>query len=82
MDNKLCVLALYGYLDEARKKAKTYLKVARYDDAIATMKNVRINYNGKATIHFYDSPSVEYYDNYGERVEDGSFKEIGIKPYL
>jgi hypothetical protein len=81
MDNKLCVLALYGFRTDS-DKCKTYLTVAYYNDAVATMKNKSINYNGKATIHFYDNPSVEYYNNYGERVADDSFKAIGIRPYL
>lgn len=83
MDNKVCVLALYGHIDEAdSNKCKTYLKVTHYSNAIATMKNKSINYNGKATIHFYDNPSVEYYDNYGNRVDDCSFNAIVIRPYL
>jgi len=82
MDNKLCVLALYGYTDENSDKRKTYLTVTYYNDAVTTMKSKSLNYNGKATIHFYDNPSVEFYDNYGERVADCSFKDVGIKPYL
>lgn len=82
MDNKICVLALYGHIDETdSNKCKTYLEVTNYNNAVAVMKNNSVNYNGKATIHFYDSPSVEYYDNYGERVADGSFRDIGIRPW-
>lgn len=83
MDNKLCVLALYGYIDETDSiESKTYLEVTYYSDAVATMKNKSINYCGKATIHFYDSLEVEYYDNYGERVADDSFKRIEINPRI
>lgn len=83
MNNKLCALALYGHIDETDSiKCKTYLEVTYYNDAVATMKNNVINYCGKATIHFYDSPEVEYYDNYGERVADNSFKCIEINPHM
>lgn len=45
------------------------------------MKNKSINYCGKAAIHFYDSPEIEYYDNYGDRVADDSFKCIEINQH-
>lgn len=41
MDNKLCVLALYGHIDETDSiKCKTYLEVTYYNDAVATVNKV------------------------------------------
>ena len=83
MNNKPCVLALYGHIDETdSNKCKTYLEVTYYNDATTIIKNKSVNYCGKATIHFYDSPEVEYYDNYGDRAADNSFKCIEINTCL